>query len=125
MAAIKEDIGETLDVRILVVYQVEVDDGHGFLDALEVLLQHFGIRVGNWSLLGSVYNVLKTHGIQNHLYFEFPKAKSLTMKLVDDSSPFTIKIAIFSLKECICTLIPCRLDLLHLKKKLRTLNSYK
>jgi hypothetical protein len=99
LAVINEDVGQTLDVAKLVVYQVEADNGHGFLDALVVLLQHFGIRVGNWSLLRSVYNVPKIHEIQNHLYFELPKAKSLTVKLVDDSSIFTIKIVIFRSKN--------------------------
>ena len=39
-----------------------------------------------------VYNVPKVHGSQNHLHFELPKAKLLSMKLIHDSSRFTLKI---------------------------------
>ena len=60
----------TLDVRKLVVCQVEADDGHSFLDAPLVFLQHFEIYIGRWSLLGSIYNVPKVHESQNHLHFE-------------------------------------------------------
>ena len=44
----------TLDVCKLVAYQIEADDGYGLLDVPLVLLQHFGICVGRWSILESV-----------------------------------------------------------------------
>ena len=86
----------TLHVHKLVVYQVEVDYKHGILDAPLLILQHFGIRIRSWSLLGFLYDVLKVHGSQNHLYFEIPKAKFLPMKLVHDSSIFNLDAPFYS-----------------------------
>ena len=71
--------------------QVEVDNGHGLLDAPLVLFQYCGIRIGRWSFLGSVHNIPKIHGYQQHFAFEFLNVKVSFIELVNDTSAFAIK----------------------------------
>jgi hypothetical protein len=52
----------TLNVRKLVVHQVEAGDGHGLLDVPLVLLLDFGIYIGIWNFFIFVHNVSKIHG---------------------------------------------------------------
>ena len=99
----------TLYVHKSVVHQVEVDYKHGILDAPLVILQHFGIRIRSWSILGFLYDVLKVHGSQNHLYFEIPKAKFHPVKLVHDSSIFNLNIPFYA-QRIGCTLQTLKLD---------------
>ena len=54
----------TLDVRKLVVDQVEAGDEHDFFYVYLVILQHFGIRIRRWRFIGSVYNIPKIYGCQ-------------------------------------------------------------
>ena len=82
-----------------VVRQIEANDEHGFFHAPLVLLQYFGVHVGRWRLLGSIYNVPKIHGSQNHLHFEFPKAKFLSIELIHDSNRFSLKTCHLCLKN--------------------------
>ena len=94
----------TLDVSKLVVRQVEVDDGYSLFDVPLMFLLDLGIRIGSWSFLRSIHNVLKVYGSQNYLHFEFPKAKFLSVEFVHDSSPFILKIYHLTLKNCVCML---------------------
>ena len=55
------------NVHILIIRQVECNDGHCLLDMLLVFSLYFGINVGRWSLLGFVNNIPKVH--KNQLHF--------------------------------------------------------
>lgn len=88
-----------IDIRELVVHQIQACDGHNLLDKSLVPPQYFGICIGRWSLFGSVYNIPKVHGRQNHLHFKFLKAKSLSLELFHDSRPFAFMLCHLQLEE--------------------------
>ena len=108
----------TLNGHKLVVRQVKADDGHGLLHTPLVLFQHFGIRVGRWSLFGSIYNVSKVHGSQNHFHLKLPKAESLSVKHVHVCNLFIFNMCHLLFKECVCTLKIFK-PYIYVKKNLR------
>lgn len=69
-----------------------------------VLFQYFWIHIGRWSLLKSIYNVLKVPRSQNHFHFTFPKANFLSIEFFHTFSSFAFKIWHLLLKKWICTL---------------------
>ena len=80
----------TLDVRKLVVREVEADDGHDILDVF-LVLQHFGIRIGWWRLFKSVHNIPKIHGCQQHFDFELQEVELLPIEFVNNSTGHALK----------------------------------
>ena len=80
-----------LDVRKLIVRQVKADDRHVIFNASLVLFQHFGIHIGRWRFFGSIHNIPKIHGCQQHFDFELLIIKLSSIKFVNDSSCLTFK----------------------------------
>ena len=94
----------TLHVHKLVVHHVEADDGHSLLDTTLVFLQHFGIRIGRWNLLGSIYDFPKVQGNKTISILSFQRLNfsqcNLSMTLVFCA----LNVSHLTLKECVCTL---------------------
>ena len=72
----------TIDMHKLVVHQVGADDGHDFLDVSLILIQHFGIHIKRWRFFGSVHNIPKIHGCQQHFNFKLPKVELSPLNLL-------------------------------------------
>lgn len=76
----------TLNVRKLVVHQIEAGDEHGLLKVPLVFLLDSRIYIGMWNFLIFVHNVSKIHRCQQHFNFELP-----SIELANDSSGLALK----------------------------------
>ena len=71
------------DVRKLVVFQNEANDGDGLLVTPLIVLQHFGIRIGRWSFLGYATMSQRLMNANNILILNFQRfSLNITMTLV-------------------------------------------